>query len=141
MIAVFLMFSLALGGVQAKPKAAPPRSTVQPLSAQEIAKVVEPVEEAAKLWEAVQAAEAKYKEAQNDETKGALIKAHFAFAERVMFHVNTPGSAIQLPDSKRYLTAYQSYKRVLEFEPKHADAKSRVQTIQNIYIAWGKLLS
>lgn len=162
-----LVFSLILSlSTQTKtpPKPATPPAAAQPkpaakptpsaLTSQEIAKVVESFEDAAKLWEAVQAAEGKHTTAKSDENKQALAKAHFDFAENVMLHVNIPGLGTPMPESKRYLIAYQSYKRILEVDAKpspqvvvagvqttaDAASKGRIQTIQNIYISWGKSL-
>lgn len=140
-VALFALTESAHAQTAAKPAdPAAQKAKATPYTVDEIRKIVSPVAEAVKLWEDVQAAEAKYAAAKNDENKAALQKAHFAFAERVMFHVNTPGAADQLQDTKRYQAAYQSYKKVLEFDPAHAESKSRVQTIVNIYLTWGRPL-
>jgi hypothetical protein len=133
---------------------------MKPLTPDEIQKFIQHVPEVLTLWEAARAAEAKYGQTKNDETKAAFLKATFDFAERVMFHVNTPGQKDQLHDTQRYMVAYQSYDKVLDVDPAYEDknceilrslgitgeilnkcpASGRVQTIENVYLGWGKTL-
>lgn len=103
----------------------------QRLSPQEIRSVIAADEVALKLWETLEQAEAKYREGASDEDKKTLTKAHLEFAERVMFKS-------EIPQDEKYRIPLYSYRRVLELEPSDSLAKSRIQTIVNIYYAWGK---
>lgn len=59
------------------------------------------------------------------------MKAHLDFAEHVFLR-GTVSEEVRMP------IALQSYRRVREIDPENAQARSRVQTIVNVYEAWGK---
>lgn len=75
-------------------------------------------------------AEAKYIKSKSDADKNDYITKQMTAANYLMFEAN-------LSPKKKYKPALQRYKKVLELDPKHAEALENKQQIEDIYQSMG----
>jgi tetratricopeptide (TPR) repeat protein len=85
---------------------------------------------AEELTKAADDAEAKYQKTKSDADKKECITKQLTAANYLMFEAN-------LSPRKKYKPALQRYRRVLELDPSHSEAKENKQQIEDIYQSMG----
>ena len=85
-----------------------------------------------KYEEAIADLEAAYKKDPKPvEVKKALAGAHFAQGSATMTNA-------QMPPMRKYPASLRSFRKTLEFDPNHAEAKANIKTIEDIYKSMGR---
>lgn len=85
-----------------------------------------------KYEEAVADLDAAYqKNPKSAELKKALAGAHFAQGQATMKNE-------QLPPMRKYPAALRSFRKAVALDPGHAEAKSNIQTIEDVYKSMGR---
>ncbi|HEV7691668.1 MAG TPA: hypothetical protein VGO52_12620 [Hyphomonadaceae bacterium] len=87
---------------------------------------------AGKYVEAIADLDAAYKKNPGSlEYKKALGGAHFAQGQSTM-------NDAQLPPMRKYPAALTSFRKTVELDPQHAEAKSSIKMIEDIYTSMGR---
>ena len=85
-----------------------------------------------KYEEAIADLDAAYKKnPKSAELKKALTDTHFAQGNSLMNNA-------QMPPFRKYPGALKSFRKTLEFDPNHAEAKANIKTIEDIYKSMGR---
>jgi tetratricopeptide (TPR) repeat protein len=71
------------------------------------------------------------KNPKSDETKTALAAVHYENGEKVMYDK-------ALPPFQKYPAALKSFRKTLEYDPKHRKAQDHINTIESIYKSMGR---
>lgn len=87
--------------------------------------------DAKKFDEAISLLQPAYKANPKDAALAkALAGAHLKYGDSYMYNE-------QLPPRQKYRPALAQYREVLKYDPENKDAKTKIQTIENVYKSMG----
>ena len=85
-----------------------------------------------KYEDAIADLDAAYKKnPKSAEVKKALAGAHFAQGNTLMNNA-------QMPPMRKYPASLRSFRKTLEFDPNHVEAKANIKMIEDIYKSMGR---